>query len=266
MNRIIISVFDGEEQAFKGLSALKELHFSGDISLYATAVIMKNDDGKVEMKSLSEKGPLGKRVGLISGAFVGLIAGPVGMAIGASIGALGDMLYNSTQEKLGRNFIDEVAKELEEGKTAVIAEVEEGWETPVNTKMTELHAMVFRFNTSEKMEELFEREWDSTQKEMEELKDELEVASDDAQEEIKAQISVLQNKLGALREMAENELTKFIESSEAKVDELKKQIDSGTQKAKKRLEKRLIKAEKSLESGRKMFEEAIDKFSKEITL
>ena len=59
MNRIIVSVFDNEEKAFKGQSALKELHISGDISLFATSVISKNEAGKVEMKSLSDNGPLG---------------------------------------------------------------------------------------------------------------------------------------------------------------------------------------------------------------
>ena len=65
MNRMIVSVFDTEEKAFEGLSALKALHKNGDISLYATAVISKNNDGKVEMKSVSSKEPIRMSVGML---------------------------------------------------------------------------------------------------------------------------------------------------------------------------------------------------------
>ena len=261
MNRIIVSIFDNEEQAFKGQSALKELHLSGDITLYATAVISKNDEGKVEMKSLSEKGPLGARVGMISGAFIGLIGGPIGMALGASVGALGGMFYDASNEAFSGNFIDEVAKELENGKTAVIAEVEEGWKTPVDSKMAELHALVFRFNQSEKKEELFKREWETAKAELEELQEELETVSDDAKKEVAAQIQTLEKKMGTLREMAEKELNKFVESTEAKVNELEKQLETASERAKAKLEKRLKEAKASLDSGRKMLEDTIDSFS-----
>ncbi len=264
MNRIIVSVFETEEKAFNGQTALKDLHQNGDISLYATAVINKNEGGKVEMKSLSEKGPLGTRVGMISGAFVGLLGGPIGMALGASVGALGGMFYDSTQEAFAGNFIDEVSKELENGKTAVIAEVEEGWTTPIDTKMAEFHAMVFRFNYSEKMEEQIKREWDTTEAELKELKEELEMASDDMKKGIQAQISTLQNKMATLKGMAEKELDQFLASTEAKVDELEKQLETASEKAKAKLEKRLKEAKESLESGKEMLENTIDKFTKEI--
>ncbi len=264
MNRIIVSVFDNEEKAFKGQSALKELHIKGDISLYATAVVSKNDEGKVEMKSLSDKGPLGTRVGMISGAFVGLLGGPIGMALGASVGALGGMLVDSTHESFGEKFVDEVAKELDHGKIAVIAEVEEGWKTPVDTTMAELQAMVFRFNSSEKMEEQLQREWETSAAELEELKEEMKVASGDAQKQIESQIATLQKKMGTLRDMAENKYNDFVAATEAKVSELKNQLETASEKAKVKLEKRLKQAEESLESGQKQFENAIDKFAKDM--
>ncbi|MCI4669492.1 MAG: DUF1269 domain-containing protein [Bacteroidia bacterium] len=264
MNRIIVSVFDNEEKAFSGQTALKDLHLNGDISLYATAVVSKNDQGEVETKSISEKGPLGTRVGMISGAFVGLVGGPIGMALGASVGALGGMVFDSTKKAFGRNIIDEVAKELENGKTAVIAEVEEGWKTPVDTKMAELNAMVFRFNHSEKMEEQINREWETTEAELKELREELSLASNDAKAGIEAQIATLQNKMSALKELAEKELDQFLASTEAKVNELEKQFETAGEKAKTKLEKRLKEAKDTLESGRKTLEDTIDNFAKEI--
>ena len=42
MNKILVAVFDTETAAYEGLSALKELNASGDITLNATAVIARS--------------------------------------------------------------------------------------------------------------------------------------------------------------------------------------------------------------------------------
>ena len=59
MNKMLVAVFDTETQAFEGLTALKELHKGGDISLYSTAVIVKDAEGKVEIKQSADRGPVG---------------------------------------------------------------------------------------------------------------------------------------------------------------------------------------------------------------
>ena len=41
-NKILVSVFDSERTAFEGLTALKDLHGEGDITLYASTVIAKD--------------------------------------------------------------------------------------------------------------------------------------------------------------------------------------------------------------------------------
>jgi uncharacterized membrane protein len=47
MNKILVAVFNGEAAAFQGLSALKDLHRDGDITLYSSAVIVKDKSGKI---------------------------------------------------------------------------------------------------------------------------------------------------------------------------------------------------------------------------
>ena len=44
-NEILVWVFDSEPTAFEGLTALKDLHRDGDITLYASAVIAKDPSG-----------------------------------------------------------------------------------------------------------------------------------------------------------------------------------------------------------------------------
>ena len=42
MNKMLVAVFDTEPAAYEGLNALTELHADGDITLYATAVLVKD--------------------------------------------------------------------------------------------------------------------------------------------------------------------------------------------------------------------------------
>ena len=49
MNKMLVAVFESETQAYAGLSALNELPREGSLTLYATGVISKGADGKVEL-------------------------------------------------------------------------------------------------------------------------------------------------------------------------------------------------------------------------
>ena len=86
MNKMLIAVFETETKAYEGLSALKGLHANGDITLYATAVISKDQNGQVRVKDSADEGPIGTGVGLLTGSLLGLLGGPVGLAIGAFTG------------------------------------------------------------------------------------------------------------------------------------------------------------------------------------
>ncbi len=46
-NKILVSVFDSERTAFEGLTALKDLHRDGVITMYASTVIAKDSSGNV---------------------------------------------------------------------------------------------------------------------------------------------------------------------------------------------------------------------------
>ena len=52
MNKMLITVFETEAKAYEGLSALKGLHDDGAITLYAAAVISKDQNGKVYVKGV----------------------------------------------------------------------------------------------------------------------------------------------------------------------------------------------------------------------
>jgi len=72
-NKILVSVFDSEQAAFEGLTALKDLHRDGDITLYASSVIAKDPSGTGVCPPEGDKGPVGTLVGMVTGGLIGLL-------------------------------------------------------------------------------------------------------------------------------------------------------------------------------------------------
>ena len=143
-NKILVLVFDSERLAFEGLSALKDLHRDGDITLYASTVIAKDASGAVAVRQTADRGPVGTLVGVVTGGLVGLLGGPAGVAVGAYIGGFGGLMYDLFNAGGSMDFVDDVATTVTPGKAAVIADFDEMWVTPVDTRMNALGGTTFR--------------------------------------------------------------------------------------------------------------------------
>jgi len=59
MDKMLIAVFDGDAAAFDGLTALRDLHRDGDITLYGWALIVKDKTGKISVRQAPEAPPSG---------------------------------------------------------------------------------------------------------------------------------------------------------------------------------------------------------------
>ena len=83
MERMLVVVFDNEKKAFEGTSALRQLEVEDSIGIYAGAVVVKHADGTVSVKQLDEDVPIGTLTGTAVGSLIGLLGGPLGLAVGA---------------------------------------------------------------------------------------------------------------------------------------------------------------------------------------
>jgi hypothetical protein len=97
-------------------------------------------------------------VGLVTGSLLGLLGGPVGFALGAGYGALAGSLYDSGVAIVGSDFLDEAARSLEPGKAAVVAEIDEEWVTPLDTRMEAVGGSVIRRARSDVVDAQFQRD------------------------------------------------------------------------------------------------------------
>ena len=56
MNQMVVAVFDNDSAAFEGLRELRNLHKEGGVSLYASAVIVKDKTGGVACQARGGSG------------------------------------------------------------------------------------------------------------------------------------------------------------------------------------------------------------------
>ena len=239
MNKMLIAVFETETKAFEGLSALKELHENGDITLYASAVISKDQTGNIRTRESADQGPIGTGVGLLTGSLIGLLAGPVGLAVGAATGAMAGLVFDVSDSDISATYIDEVSAALTNGKTAVVCEIDETWTVPVDTKIQALDGMVFRRFRYEVEEDQLNREAEAISNEYNQLKEELKEAKEADKAKIKTSIEKLRNKAQATSDHLKRKMDESKSQFDAKVNTLKNQMKNARDRRKTKLQNRL---------------------------
>lgn len=252
MSKMLVVVFDEESKAFEGVRALWQLHREGSISAYAGAVVARNSDGSLSVKDEVDEGPIGAAVGMMIGSLIGVLAGPAGVLIGAAGGGLLGSMSDIVNLGVGVDFLDEVGGYLAPGKVAVVAEVEEAWVTPVDTRMEELGGVVFRRWRADVEDEQIEREIAATNAEFKELKAEYHEAVAENKAKLQAKVDKAREKLKAAGDRVKAKLESLKQESEAKVKAVQDQIATATAEKKDRLEKRVaeIKSEYEVRKGK----------------
>jgi uncharacterized membrane protein len=250
MNKMLAVVFDTEAAAYEGLGALKDLHKDGDITLYATAVIVKDSSGAVTVKQGADEGPIGTGIGLLSGSAVGLLGGPVGVAVGATMGSLTGMLFDLDKSGVDLDFMDEVSKALTPGKAAVLADVEETWLTPVDTRLGTLGGIVFRRLRSEVAEDQLAREAAEFDAELKQLEEELAQEKAENKAKVQKHIEATKQKIRATQVHAKAMLDQAKAETDAKLAALEAQMKGANDRQKAKIKKRMADAKARHEARR----------------
>jgi uncharacterized membrane protein len=256
MNKMLVAVFSTERAAYEGLGALKDLHYKGDITLYATAVIAKDASGALSMKESSDEGPVGTALGLLTGSVVGLLGGPVGVVVGASLGTVTGLIYDMVQSGINLDFLDDVSQALIPGKTAVLAEVDETWETPVDTKLGSLGALIFRRGRSGVVEDQMVRDAAALNAELDQLEDELEHAAAENRAAVQQKIDALRKKQAAQRAEIEARMEQSKREADAKIAALREQQKQASDQRKAQIEKRIAEVQADHDARRAKLQQA----------
>lgn len=239
MNKMIVTVFNNESSAYEGVKGLTELHAEGSLTLYATAVIAKDARGVVSVKQAADEGPLGTALGFATGSLIGLLGGPVGLAIGATVGTIGGSVYDIAQLGVGEDFLAEVSQYLSPGKVAVVAEIDEEWVTPLDTRMEQLGGIVFRRARGEFIDAQIEREIAADKAEIASLKAEYNQAMGEAKAKLKTKLDAAETRFQARRDLFNERIEAIKREGDAKIKSLQEQAAKAKGEMKAKLEKRI---------------------------
>lgn len=239
MRKFIVAVFPNEAAAYDGTRAFQDLDNEGSITLYGITVLARDAQGKLTTKKAADQGPLGFAVGTLAGGLIGLIGGPVGAAIGmgsgAVIGSVGDMYTLGVSS----DFVQTAAEAIMPGKAAVIADVDEEWVTPLDTRMEVLGAIVVREGRAEVEDNFYTRDVESLKAEVAELKAEYAQAKEENKARLKARIDAAQARLQSAKERAQAWLQLQKEETEARAQAIHVQAVKARDERKAMLEQRI---------------------------
>jgi uncharacterized membrane protein len=242
MNKMIVAVFDTERQAYQGMTALEGLHAEGSLTVHSLAVVGKDPNGAISVKRADEQAPVGTAVGLATGSLLGLIGGPVGVAVGATVGTLTGSIYDVATLGVGDDFLLEVSDALTPGKVAVLADADEEWVTPLDSRIGEIGGVVFRRARGEFFEEQIERELAVERAELALLKAEYKEATGEAKARLKNRLDEAQRKFDARRELLKQRIEVLEQEAAARIHALQDQLATATNAQKAKLQQRIDKA------------------------
>jgi uncharacterized membrane protein len=221
MDRMLVVIFDTEAKAYEGKKAIGQLESEGSIVVYAYAVIGRNADGTTTVKQSDEPGPLGTLLGTSVGALIGLLGGPVGFAVGAVAGLVAGGSVDLNYARIGEDFVDDVRQQLQTNKFALVAEIQEDWTTPVDTRMEAIGGKVFRRALSEVKQTVNDEDVAAMKADLAQMKAEHAKAQADRKAKLNEKINQLDTKIQAQLEKSKQQRLAAEAQAKAKVEVLK---------------------------------------------
>jgi uncharacterized membrane protein len=220
MNKVIFVGFDSEQKAYEASRALRDMHRDGTLTLYNDAVVVKEAGGKVVVRRAPDAEPVGTFGGMVTGGLIGLLGGPVGVAVGFGAGTLIGAAFDLTQEGLERDFVEDVGVRLEPGKAAVIAEIDEHWQVPLDTRMEALGGSLLRQTRTQIEDAYLDRAVEAARSELADLEAEQLAQVKAAQtEKARKQTEKLQAKIDAAKRKVQEKQAALAARMQAVKDE-----------------------------------------------
>ena len=153
------------------------------------------------------------------------------MAVGATAGLAGGAAADLTNAGVGDDFIDDVSKDLRPSTVAVVAEIEENWTTPVDTRMEAIGGTVFRRALSDVRHQVHEENVAAMKADMAQFKAEQARAHADRKAKLQEKINHLDSKIQAQLQTAKENRQAAERKAQAKVQILKTKAEHEAAKA-----------------------------------
>ncbi|SEW24338.1 DUF1269 domain-containing protein [Chitinophaga arvensicola] len=194
MTNLIIASFSEEAQAMNTAKKLTELEAIGDITIYESVMIRKDEKGEVTV--LEQDTAEGSRTltGMAIGGLIGVLGGPVGMMAGMLVGTITGAAWESDHYSFSRDFAGKVADELQPGMVAIIAEVDEDNKVFLDTYVNDAWGKLVRTDVEYEYDKISNEQLEAIDEEIAADRNALRLASQEEKEKIQQTITTLKEK------------------------------------------------------------------------
>ena len=124
-DNVVIVKFAEESKAYQALSDLNRLGEEGKVDVRSAILLERTDDGFSIPEGADTAEGFDMVAGGLIGMLVGVLAGPVGVLLGGSMGALAGGTADLARLADEDLALDGISKDIEPGRTALVAEVGE---------------------------------------------------------------------------------------------------------------------------------------------
>ena len=135
--QVIVAAFDGMDSAKAAFDDLKQLEKEKSIKIENAAILRKDHDSKLHIRDVKDMtGTRGVVLGGVTGAIVGVIAGPVGwVALGGA--AIGGLVAKLKDGGFDNSRLEQWGDRLQPGTSALVAVVDDIWVRDVEAALKE---------------------------------------------------------------------------------------------------------------------------------
>jgi uncharacterized membrane protein len=145
MENVLAVNFSEDSKAYEALSVLKDLDGEGQVDLAGAAVVVRSENGGVEIKDeVGDTGFTGTATGGAIGLLVGILGGPFGVLIGGATGLLIGSLFDLDEAEETDSALSAISRAVRPGHPAVLAQVSEQSPDVVDAAMERLGGTVLR--------------------------------------------------------------------------------------------------------------------------
>jgi len=144
-----------DANAYQALTDLEQLDSQGQIKIAGAAVVARDPDGRIDIKSDVANDPYeGTATGGAIGVLLGIIGGPLGMLLGGTYGALAGSMFDLDDTVTTESVLGEISEQVQPTRTSVLAQVNEPSPEVIDAAMARLGGQVMRRPASEIEQEI----------------------------------------------------------------------------------------------------------------